>query len=431
MTRRYRHRGPTPCCEEITIYTDGACLNNGKKNARCGSGVWFGNEDPRNKAVRIPGEDQSNQVAEIAAIIIALESVPPYQPIKIITDSKYVIEGLTTHLETWEDDGWIGIKNANLFKKATHLIRHRSAKTAMKWVKGHDGDQGNEGSDALAKQGENKQTLDTLNLEIPLEFDIQGAKLPTLTQATAYKGILEWRKSEQRKTSDKNLKLTRTAIKRITSKAETNAAIWLSTRKNAIRPIIQQFIYKTMHGTHLVGKYWRNINGYEEQEICTTCNETESMDHIMTQCRENSTCLIWNLAKDFWPHRNIPWPNIDLGTILGCGCINVRPERPREHNQRRRRKKITHRGPTRLFQILLSKSAYLIWVLRCERVIQEKMLTKREINARWNRAINERLTIDKLTAAKIVRNKKFTKLIKETWDPALEKRQETLANQPQ
>ena len=108
----------------------------------------------------------------------------------------------------------------------------------------------------------------------------------------------------------------------------------------------------------------------------------------------------------------------------------MRPERPREQNQRRRRKKTTHRGPTRLFQILLSESAYLIWVLRCERVIQEKVLTERETNARWNRAINERLTIDKLTASKIVRNEKFTKLIKETWDPAL-KKQETQANQPQ
>jgi len=41
MAQRYKHQGPTPRCREITIYTDGACMNNGKKNARCGSGVWF------------------------------------------------------------------------------------------------------------------------------------------------------------------------------------------------------------------------------------------------------------------------------------------------------------------------------------------------------------------------------------------------------
>jgi len=40
---------------------------------------------------------------------------------------------------------------------------------------------------------------------------------------------------------------------------------------------------------------------------------------------------------------------------------------------------MTHQGQTRLFQIILSESTYLIWVLRCERVIQEKQLSNGEI----------------------------------------------------
>jgi len=208
---------------------DGACMNNGKKNAQCRSGVWFSQDDPRNRALWIPGDAQSNQVGEIAAVIAALETVPPYQPLKIMMDSKYMIEALTTHLETWENDGWIGIKNARLFRKAAHLIRYRSARMTLKWVKGHNGTQGNEGSDALVKQGANKQNPNPLNLDIPKEFNVQGAKLFTLTQATAYKGILERKKAELRKTSKKNLRLTCTAIKRITKKIETNATIWQST----------------------------------------------------------------------------------------------------------------------------------------------------------------------------------------------------------
>jgi len=92
-------------------------MNNSKKNACCGSGVWFNNRNPRNRALHTPSDIQSNQVGELAAIIVALEVIPPYQPVKILMDSKYTIEGLTTHLETWENDGWIGIKNASLFKK--------------------------------------------------------------------------------------------------------------------------------------------------------------------------------------------------------------------------------------------------------------------------------------------------------------------------
>jgi len=401
MTRQYKHQGPTPQCIEITIYTDGACMNNGKKNACCGSGVWFDDESPRNRAVRIPRDTQSNQIGEIATIIAALEVIPPYQPVKILTDSKYIIEGLTTHLKSWENDGWIGIKNASLFKKAAHLMQYRSTRTTLKWVKGHDGIQGNKGSNALVKQGANKQNPDPLDLVIPRDFNIPGAKLPTLTQATVYKGILERRKSEPCNTTKKTLKLTHRAIKRITGNSETNTAIWQSTQRKVIRPIIQQFLYKMIHGTHLIGKYWRNINGYEDQEICASCNKTKLISHIITQCKEKSTQLIWDLAKNFWPHRNILWPEIDLGTILGCGCINVCPVRPTRNNQRQR-KKTTHHGPTQLLQILLSESAYLIWVLRCERVIQEKTITEREISTRWHRAINKRLTINEVTATKLI-----------------------------
>jgi len=409
------------------VYTDRACMNNSKKNARCRSGVWFAQGDPRNRALRIPGNTQSNQVGKIAAVIAAMEIVPPYQLVRICTDSKYVIDGLTTHLETWEDDGWIGIKNAKMFRKAAHLMRHRSARTTLRWVKGHNGIEGNEGSDALAKQGANKQHPDPMNLEIPEDLDIQGAKLPTLTQATAYKGILERKQPEPRNTTEKNIQLTRTAIKGVTGEIETNNAIWKSTRKKTIRPLIQQFLYRTIHRTHMIGKQWRHINGYKEREMCTTCNETESMSHILTQCKEKSTQLVWDLTKNLWPHRNTPWPDITLGTILGCSSISLQPSRPGRQNQRRRHT-AAHKGPTCLFQILLSESAYLIWTLRCKRVIQEKNLSNGEIRARWHRAINERLTIDKVTATKIIRTDKFTKLIEETWEPTLSKTMEIPAN---
>ena len=211
-------------------------------------------------------------------------------------------------------------------------MRHRSVRTTLQWVKGHDGIQGNEESDTLAKQGANKRNPDPLNLEIPKEFNVQGAKLLTLTQATAYRGILERKRPDVRNTSEENLQLTCIAIKQITHKLETNTTIWQSTRKKVIRPIIQQFLYKSIHRTHHIGKYWRNIEGYEERETCATCSETESMCHIQTRCIERSTQIVWRLAKDLWPHRNIPWPKITLGTILGCSSINLQSDRPRGHH---------------------------------------------------------------------------------------------------
>ena len=156
------------------------------------------------------------------------------------------------------------------------------------------------------------------------------------------------------------------------------------------------------------------------------CNMTESMNHILTQCREENTQLIWCLAQNLWPHWNTPWPEIDLGIILGCGCINVQPNDREGNNPQQRRK--TLQGPTQLLQIIISESAYLIWVLRCERVIQEKMLTESEIRTRWLWAINKRLTTDKINATMIKRNEGFTKLVVDTWEQALKKERELPMN---
>ncbi|KAF8490807.1 hypothetical protein F5888DRAFT_1950880, partial [Russula emetica] len=77
------------------------------------------------------------------------------------------------------------------------------------------------------------------------------------------------------------------------------------------------------------------------------------------------------------------------------------------------------RGAKRLLQILLSEAAHLIWVLRCERVIQdeeneERTHTDREIRTRWFKAINARLTEDKITATRVKRNEQTLQRVKET-----------------
>ena len=52
-------------------------------------------------------------------------------------------------------------------------------------------------------------------------------------------------------------------------------------------------------------------------------------------------------------------------------------------------------GKSRLLRILLSKSAHLIWVLRCERVIQETLHTNEVGKTPWYNKINHRLSLDR------------------------------------
>jgi len=33
LARRHKHQGPTPQCKEIAVYTNGACMDNGRQNA--------------------------------------------------------------------------------------------------------------------------------------------------------------------------------------------------------------------------------------------------------------------------------------------------------------------------------------------------------------------------------------------------------------
>ncbi|KAJ6619315.1 hypothetical protein B0H10DRAFT_2026894 [Mycena sp. CBHHK59/15] len=67
-----------------------------------------------------------------------------------------------------------------------------------------------------------------------------------------------------------------------------------------------------------------------------------------------------------------------MGEIMVCGLISK-----------------GDKGTTRLFQIIVSESAHLIWRLRNERVIQEKdAASDREIQNRWRKAVNSRLNLD-------------------------------------
>ncbi|KAI0005290.1 hypothetical protein BJV74DRAFT_735778, partial [Russula compacta] len=67
----------------VKVYTDGACLSNGKANTRCGVGIWFG---PRNRALRVPGSAQSSQVGEVAAIVVVIQGIQHFCPLEIVTD---------------------------------------------------------------------------------------------------------------------------------------------------------------------------------------------------------------------------------------------------------------------------------------------------------------------------------------------------------
>ncbi|KAG0693370.1 RnaseH-domain-containing protein [Suillus ampliporus] len=315
--------------------------------------------DARCRTIKIPGKRQSNQIAEIAAILIALQQMAPYIPITFVTDSRYAIEGLTKNLPEWENRGWIDIENSEYLKATAYHLRKRSAQTSFIWVKGHNGHHSNEQADRLANEGANKPNEDMIDLS-----------------------------------TTNNLDITRYTIQTLTGHLEEDAMIWKGCRNKDLPRKTQQFPYKAIHGAYRIGEYWSNIPTYKHQAKCSHCQaEIETLEHIMIECPNSARTTIWNLASNLWPAKYGEWPQITIGTVIGCIM--------------------------RLLRILISESAHLIWVLRCDRTINGVQHSEQSITKRWMTILNKRLQTDRITAKTIIRKEKYRNLVTSTWSDVI------------
>lgn len=142
------------------VYTDGACSNNGRDNAKAGIGIYFQDDDSRNVSKRITGK-QTNNRAELLAIIVAYfiieKDIEKGLSIVIVTDSEYAIRCFTSYGEKCEKQGWKkDIPNKELVQQAYALFKD-TPNISLKHVRAHTGATdvhsiGNAKADALATQ---------------------------------------------------------------------------------------------------------------------------------------------------------------------------------------------------------------------------------------------------------------------------------------
>jgi ribonuclease HI len=90
------------------------------------------------------------------AAIQALEALNRPSEVQLYTDSKYVLDGITKWLPNWERRNWQTagkkpVKNVDLWQRL--VAAQERHEVAWHWVKGHNGDPGNERADELARQG--------------------------------------------------------------------------------------------------------------------------------------------------------------------------------------------------------------------------------------------------------------------------------------
>jgi ribonuclease HI len=139
--------------ERVEIFTDGACRGNP------GPGGWgailrFGD---REKTLYGGEAETTNNRMELTAVIHALEALKGNRwPVRITTDSKYVLQGITEWIEGWKRKGWRTaskkpVLNADLWQTLDALVQQFEIE--WEWVKGHSGHPENELADQLANRG--------------------------------------------------------------------------------------------------------------------------------------------------------------------------------------------------------------------------------------------------------------------------------------
>jgi len=147
----------------VEIYTDGACKGNP------GVGGWGAllKYDGETRELYDGEARTTNNRMELLAVIRALEALRRPCRVKLHTDSQYVQLGISTWIHSWKKRGWRTadkkpVKNEDLWRRLDEL--RQGHEVEWLWVRGHDGDPGNERADELANLGVAK-VLDGMNAE--------------------------------------------------------------------------------------------------------------------------------------------------------------------------------------------------------------------------------------------------------------------------
>jgi ribonuclease HI len=137
---------------EVVIYTDGACKGNPGPG---GWGAWL-RSGPHEKEMWGGEPLTTNNRMELTAVIEALAALKQGSRVIVHTDSSYVKDGITTWIHGWKARGWTTadrkpVKNVDLWQRLDTLSRQHQVD--WRWVRGHNGDPGNERADQLANRG--------------------------------------------------------------------------------------------------------------------------------------------------------------------------------------------------------------------------------------------------------------------------------------
>ena len=135
----------------IEIFTDGACSGNPGPGGY-GAILKFGERTQEISGCELK---TTNNRMELTAIIEALRQLKKPSQVRVVSDSTYVIKGMTEWIHGWIKKKWVTsskkpVLNRDLWEELLNASKPHQVE--WKWIKGHYGHKENERCDELAKQ---------------------------------------------------------------------------------------------------------------------------------------------------------------------------------------------------------------------------------------------------------------------------------------
>jgi ribonuclease HI len=135
----------------VEIFSDGACSGNPGPGGY-GAVLRYGQHE---KEISGCAPKTTNNRMEMTAIIEALRQLKRPSKIRIVTDSNYVVKGMTEWIPGWIRRNWVNsqkkpVLNRDLWETLLKLSKPHHID--WQWIKGHHGHKENERCDKLARK---------------------------------------------------------------------------------------------------------------------------------------------------------------------------------------------------------------------------------------------------------------------------------------
>lgn len=377
---------------ELETFICGTVKHRDQQSQVALAGVYYGEGDPRNTTLKCTTEEKTNQCAELTGSMHVLLTTPKEQDVRLYFPNTSVPNLFLRRLQARRDQGWLLNKNRELITALIKEMESRPGKVTMEPEISESEHPNISEARALAAKEMTAEEIENIQTVTLPAQPATGAKLMTMTQSAFYHGIRTKKgQAKARRSTTINLDITRHALYEINGEYPSDETIWKSTKNKVHSHRHRAFLWRILHNSYKIGHYWENIPTMEHRGLCRECEAPETMEHILTSCQVSGQDTVWREAERVWNLRAPPdWHKPTIGTIMGSSLARLKDQNGRALE-----------GASRLYSIIVSESAQLIWRNRCKwRITHASDPNKREqptaLTTAWNRQLNRRLHLEAL-----------------------------------